>query len=162
MKSDIASTNETFEFLSKSSDFLNVVLNNINSCVLLLNDKMELQAFNNSIKTIFSRNKNEDLQFRRCGEAIGCAYHIEEAKDCGDTSHCCNCELRVAALQSYVNDEVIYHDRIIKPFLTFDNKRVDKQLQFSTRLFIFRDEKYIIMLIDDITHFVNLENKIAS
>lgn len=162
MKSGIASTNESFEFLSNSSEFLNIILNNINSSVLLLNDKMELQAFNDSLKTIFSRNKNENLIYRRCGEAIGCAYQIEEGKNCGDTSRCCNCELRVAALQSYVNNEVIYHDRITKPFLTHDNIRVDKRLQFSTRLFIFRDEKYIVMLINDITHFVNSEAKIAS
>ncbi|NPD45640.1 MULTISPECIES: hypothetical protein [unclassified Lentimicrobium] len=162
MKSEIASTNETFQFLSGSSEFLNIILNNINSCVLLLNDKMELQAFNDSLKTIFSRNKNEDLRYKRCGEAIGCAFHIEEGKDCGETTQCCNCELRVAALQSYVNDEVIYNDRITKPFLTFDNERVEKQLQFSTRLFLFRDEKYIIMLVEDITDLIHPDNKIAS
>ena len=151
MKSEIASTNETFQFLSGSSEFLNIILNNINSCVLILNKQMELQAFNNSLTTIFSNKRDEDLQYMRCGEAIGCAYQIEEQKNCGETSNCYKCELKVSALTSYVHNEPIYKNNIVKPFFTYDNKKVDKTLQFSTRLFDFQKEKYIIMIIEDVT-----------
>jgi len=118
---------------------------------LLLDKEVRLRAFNDSLKTIFSNKKDENLIYMRCGEAIGCAYQMEEQKDCGETTRCCDCDLRISALTSYMNNEVIYKNHITKPFFTYDNQKVDKHLQFSTRLFHFNDEKYIIMIIEDIT-----------
>jgi nitrogen fixation/metabolism regulation signal transduction histidine kinase len=154
MNSDLSLTNVSFGFLRNSSDFLNIILNNINSCVLLLDKQIRLRAFNDALKTIFSNKKDEDLQYMRCGEAIGCAYQIEEQKDCGKTSKCCDCELRIAAISSYMDNEIIYKDHITRPFFNYSKKKVDKHLQFSTRLFPFENEKYIIMIIEDITKFI--------
>lgn len=158
MKQDQSLTNESFSFLSQSSEFLNLILNNINSCVLLLDKDVKLRAFNDAMRTIFSNRKDEDLLFVPCGEAIGCAYQIEEQRQCGETSRCNSCELRIAALTSYMDDVPIYKDHIVKPFFTHDNKKVDKHLQFSTRLFHFQKEKYIIMIIEDISNY--FENKL--
>jgi len=155
MRSNMSSTNVSFGFLKGESDFLNILLDNISSCILLLNNRMELQAFNEVLKTIFSNKANEDLLYKRCGEAIGCAYQIEEGKDCGQTSHCCNCDLRLAALNSYSENVVVYKDHIVRPFLDIHNQQVDKHLQFSTRLFKFQKDKYVIMIIEDISKFYN-------
>ncbi len=46
---------------------------------------MELVSFNNAFLTMFPKNKDKDLIYIRCGEAIGCAYQAEEQKDCGRT-----------------------------------------------------------------------------
>ncbi len=150
---DMALTNESFSFLSHSSDFLNIIFNNINSCILLLDKDVRLRAYNEPLKTIFSNRKHEDLLYVRCGEAIGCAYQIEEKKECGKTSNCCDCELRIAALTSYMNNTAVYKDHIVKPFFTHDNNKVDKHLQFSTRIFHFQHEKYIILIIEDISRW---------
>lgn len=154
MRTDLTHTNESFSFLQGSGEFLNIILNNITSCILLLDKEVKLRAFNDALRTIFSNKKNEDLLYVRCGEAIGCAYQIEEQKDCGETSMCCGCELRISALTSYMNNEVIYKDHIIRPFFDHNKKKVNKHLQFSTRLFMFDNEKYIIMIIEDITNLV--------
>jgi hypothetical protein len=136
MKNDLCFTNVSFNFLSGSSEFVNLIMNNISSCILLLDKDVRLTAY------------------KKCGEAIGCAYQIEEQKSCGDTSQCNNCELRVAALASYLNDESIFKDHIVKPFFDYNNKKVDKHIQFSTRVFNFNGDKYVIMIIDDISRFV--------
>jgi hypothetical protein len=151
MQQQVSFTNESFSFLSNSSDFLNIILNNINSCILMLDKDVRLRAFNEPLRTIFSNKKNEDLLYVKCGEAIGCAYQIEEQRECGKTSECCSCELRISALTSYMNNEVIFKDHIVKPFFTHDNQKVDKHLQFSTRLFHYNHEKYIIMIVEDIS-----------
>lgn len=158
-KKDFSITNESFSFLHGSSEFLNLILNNINSCVLLLDKDVRLKAFNDSLKTIFSNHKDEDLLYWKCGEAIGCAYQIEEQKNCGETSRCLTCQLRIAALNSYLKNEVIYKQEITKPFFDHNNNKVDKHLQFSTRLFNFSGEKYIIMIIEDITELAELRLK---
>ncbi len=150
-----ANTNVSFDFLKNSSEFLDLVLNNINSCVLLLDKEMRLVAFNDAIRTIFPKNNDEDIRLQRCGEAIGCAHQLEEAKECGKTSQCHNCDLRLAALNSYMKNEVVYKKQITKPFFNYEGQKVDKHLQFSTRLFKYEDERYIIMLVEDITELVN-------
>jgi len=155
MLSDKTLTNTSFNYLSSSCEFLNLVLNSISSCVLLLNHRMELQAYNDALKTIFSNRENEDLLYIKCGEAIGCAYAIEEAKECGKTSRCESCDLRVAALETYATRKNIYKDHIFRPFFDRNQHKVDKHLQFSTRFFKFEDENYIILIIEDISkHFI--------
>ena len=121
---------------------------------------MRLHAFNPALKTIFSNKQNEYLLYRKCGEAIGCAYQIDEAAECGKTSKCNTCDLRLAALISFVENKTVYKEKITKPFYTIDNKLVDKHLQFSTRLFIHNREKYIFMMVEDISPLVELKLKL--
>lgn len=162
MSAEVAITNESFNFLKGSADFLNIVLNNISSCILILDKNIRLRAFNDVLKTVFSNKKDENLLYVRCGEAIGCAYQIEENKNCGDTSRCKECELRIAALTSYTEDKAIFKDHIVRPFFDNNGEKVEKHLQFSTRLFNYQDEKYIIMIVDDITKFVDNSKPLAS
>ncbi len=162
MASDKSLTNTSFDILRGSSKFLNTILDNITSCILLLNDKMELQAYNDALKTIFSNKKDEHLLYQRCGEAIGCAYQVEEAKECGKTSHCKYCDLRVSALKSYAENKPVYNKHFSSHFFNTENQKVLKHLQFSTRLFLHDDEKYIIMIIEDITKFISQQEKISA
>jgi len=152
MRRTIAATNVTFNFLKGSSEFLNLVLDNINSCVLLLNNKMELVAFNDAINTLFPKTKKSDIRFVRCGEAIGCAFQIEEQKDCGNTSRCKDCELRVSAISSYVENTVTHFKQIERPFYNDKNEKINIKLQYSTRLFKFEGEKYVMMVIESLEH----------
>jgi nitrogen fixation/metabolism regulation signal transduction histidine kinase len=158
MASNTASTNVSFDFLKESSEFLNIILDNISVCVLLLDKDLKLQAFNNSVKTIFSARKDDELLYRKCGEAIGCAYQVEEETDCGSTSRCCSCELKVSVLKSYLEGQAIYKTGIVKPFYTYAGVKEDKHLQFSTRLFIFKKERYVILMVEDINHLIMAKN----
>lgn len=151
MDNNLTMANHHFDFLRQSNEFLCTILDSINSCVLILDKDVKLRAYNDSLKTIFSNKKNEDLLYVKCGEAIGCAYQVEEQVECGKSSKCNTCELRRAALTSYVDNKMIYKEHVVRPFITFDNKKVDKHLQFSTRIFHFEEEKYIIMIIEDIS-----------
>lgn len=160
MKREMSINNVSFNFLKGSSEFLNLLLENLTSCVVLLNEKIELQAYNDALKTIFSNKKDEYILYQRCGEVINCAYAIDEQKDCGTTSQCTNCELRISAMQSYLNNVNIYKQRVCRPYYTTEGKKVIKDLQFSTRLFHFDKEKYVLMLIEDISPLVELEKKV--
>ena len=161
MKDQISMTNVSFDYLRNSPNFLNLVLNNISSCVLLLNRNMELHAFNDALKTIFSARKDENLLYVRCGEAIGCAYNVDEMKNCGETSRCASCQLRESALISYSEDKAVYKRKISREFYMHDGKKVMKHLQFSTRCFRFEKDKYIILIIDDITELVNTKTMLT-
>jgi hypothetical protein len=154
MNSNISMTNVSFDYLSKSADFLNLIIHNISSCVLLLNKEMMLWAYNEPLKTIFSNKPDEDILYHKCGDVLGCAFSIEEEKECGTTSRCSTCSLRISALNTYTTGTDIYKEKISREFYTNDLKKELKQLQFSTRVFNFENDRYIILIIDDVTNLV--------
>jgi len=154
---NLSSTNLSFDFLRNSKDFLNIILNNLSCAVLLLNKDMELHAFNDPLKNMFINKPNEHLLYKRCGEAIGCAFAIKEMKRCGETNHCRNCELRTKALEAYIKKQPVYRKKISREFYKTDSKRDLKHLQFSVLPFHFDKEYYIVVLVEDITEVINLK-----
>ncbi len=153
----IASSNITFAFLHNSPDFMNIILNNISCSVLLLNKDMELQAFNDPLKTMFINTSDENLLYLRCGEAIGCAHSVDEMKNCGSTSRCKFCELRVNAMLSYIEHKPIYRQKMTREFYKKEGIKELKHLQFSVLPFTFEEEYNIIVLVEDITNLVDIE-----
>jgi len=153
--SDISSENTRFKSLQHNPEFLDGLLSNISSCVLILNKELKLTCFNDAIKTIFSNKPDEDLLYRRCGEAIGCAASVDEMKDCGTTSKCCHCALRKAGLMTYATGKAVYKKRISKEFYRHSGNKELKHLQFSTRLVPVEDEKYVMVVVEDVTPLLN-------
>jgi sigma-B regulation protein RsbU (phosphoserine phosphatase) len=151
MENEFASSNETFLQLSNTPEFLNSLINDICSCILLLNDKMELRAFNDPMKNIFINNKEEHLQYERCGEALGCAYTVEEKKRCGETSKCKFCELRKNALLSYYSNEPVNNKIISREFYTTNSEKELRHLRYSIRTFKNDSNHYIMLIVNDIT-----------
>lgn len=150
----ISSENTSFNFLHGSADFMNIILENMTSCVLLLDRNMELQAFNNCMKTIFSNKPNEDLLYKKCGNAIGCAYPVEEEKDCGETTKCKDCQLRKDAIHAYSQKSALYNKRIDREFYTKKSRKEMKHLRYSVRHFLFRKDNYIMVIVQDLTELI--------
>jgi hypothetical protein len=150
---ETSNNNSSFDYLSHSGEFLNFVLEHINSCVILLNAAMELQAFNNALKTIFSNKPDEHILYKKCGNVIGCAFAVEEEAECGSTSQCQFCLLRQKAIISYANNECFYKEKFSREFYKTNTEKVMKHLQFSTRSFQFEKDKYTVMIIEDISKF---------
>jgi len=154
MENDTSINNVIFRYLSGSSDFLNLIINNITSCVLLLNNEMMLKAYNDPLKTIFSNKNHEDIIYHKCGNVIGCAYAVDEEAECGTTGHCASCILRETALLSYTSGKPIFKKKLSRYFYTSETSKELKHLQFSVRTFNFKLERYILLIIDDITSLV--------
>lgn len=159
MASKFTSASTYFEELAKSSDFLNFLLNNISTAVLILNQDLELQAFNDPLKTIFSGKKDEHLLYVRCGEALGCAYQVEEQTLCGESSHCKSCRLRIDSIEAYASKEPIFKKRLIRDFYKLDGTKEIRQLIYSIKPVYFDNYYYLLVLIDDATHFLNKQDE---
>lgn len=157
----VTSENTTFEYLRRSPDFLRAVLENISSCVLLLDADMRVRAFNDALRTIFSNRPNEHLLYRRCGEALGCAHHVDEGLPCGSTSRCGSCPLRRSAISTYTHNIPVYRRAFSRRFYTVDGEKQLKHLRFSTRAIPFDDGKYVFLTVDDITQLADQAQVIA-
>jgi len=151
MKDNLSQNNQSFGYLHNSSEFLNLIINEITSCVILLDREMNLHAFNEPFKALFSPEVNESMLYKKCGNVIGCSYAVEENKECGQTSECNTCSIRESALISYMNNTPIYKDLLSRDFYINGNKKIKKHLQFSTRLFYYKMDKYIVIILNDIT-----------
>jgi sigma-B regulation protein RsbU (phosphoserine phosphatase) len=154
MSEEYASSNISFGELLDTPGFMNQLLNNISSCLLLLNSKMELQAFNDPFKNLFSNKKDEELLYVRCGEALGCAYSVEEMKSCGETSKCKYCDLRIHAMWAYTHKQSVYKQKLEREFYTTKNEKKLKYLQYSIHPFYHNKEYYIVVIVDDLTPIV--------
>jgi sigma-B regulation protein RsbU (phosphoserine phosphatase) len=155
MASTIASTNHSFSFLKNSPEFLQILLEEISSCILLLNKELMLYAFNEPLRTIFSDKPDEVILFRKCGEVIGCAYAVEEQKECGFTTRCEFCELREMALKTCYTHESSGKRVLSREFYRTDDQKTLKHLRFSTRYFPYDGEGFVIVIIDDVTDIIN-------
>lgn len=155
MDEHLSQNNQSFGYLHNSAEFLDLIINEITSCIILLDREMKLFAFNDPLKTLFPTEGNNPSQYEKCGNVIGCAHAVEEQKECGKTSHCNSCILREAAFFSYLNEMPINKNKLSRNFYQKGNKKVMKHLQFSTRVFFYKLDKYVVLIIDDITELIN-------
>lgn len=146
MENKFTSAYTYFEDLAKSPDFLGFLLNNISYGVFLLNKNLELQSFNEPFRNMFSNKRNEHLQYVRCGEAIGCAYQVVEQVNCGDTSHCTVCTLRIDALEAYAKKKPIFNRTIVREFFKTDGSKENKTLTYTIKPIYFNDDYYLLVL----------------
>lgn len=135
---------------------MRTIIESLTSCVLLLDHEMNLKAFNRPLETIFGVQPPEGEILQKCGNVIGCAYAVESMKECGTTDHCKTCPLRVNALESYVRGTESYKQKLSRDFYTAKGDKILKHLQYSSVSFIYDDEKYILVIIDDITEQASL------
>lgn len=154
MEREETSTGATFKYLENSKDFLRIILDNTPVCVLLLNRYMELQAFNNAMRSIFSSGPAEHLLYKKCGEAIGCANTVDELKECGKTSQCHICELRESALMTYHEHRAVYKKILSRNFYRADGRKEHKTIQYSCIPFYFEGEYYVVVFVEDVTRLV--------
>jgi PAS domain-containing protein len=76
-----------FDDLRESNEFLNILLDNMNSAVLIADENLQIHHFNDNFLQLFKRSEDRVL-IKRFGGATGCIYSVEESKACGETSQC--------------------------------------------------------------------------
>ena len=138
-----------FEDLRESNEFLHLLLENMNSAVLLVDENLQIHHFNDGFLQLFAKSK-EDVFVQRFGKAMGCAYGVRENKPCGETSNCDNCVLRRSALKTLV--EKVPVDKMgMERVFYIDGIPTTKYLQLSTRHVTYQGRKMIVVMMYDVT-----------
>lgn len=73
--------------LKESSEFMNLLLDNINSAVLIADEKFRIHQFNKGFLNLFDR-ATDRLDDHSFGQVTGCVNAVQENKSCGETSKC--------------------------------------------------------------------------
>lgn len=138
-----------FSDLRESNEFLNLLLNNMNSAVLIADENLQINHFNDTFLTLFSKSR-ENIRVKRFGGASGCAFSVQENKACGETSHCEQCVIRRAAIQTMVEKVPVDKMRMERTFF-IDGKPTIKYLDISTRHISFQGRRMILIILYDVT-----------
>jgi len=135
--------------VKESNDLLNLLMENIGSAVLLADSDVKLQDFNNTLQKIFSRSER-DMLHQRCGNAIGCAFAVEEHALCGEASHCSECVLRNSILRALNEGVPSEKEKLHRRFYVGDTP-MEKHFQFTVRRLMHDGTPIIMVVIDDLT-----------
>lgn len=135
--------------LKESNELLNLVMDRMTAALFLTDEEVKLQEFNNSLKKLFCRAEDELIN-QLCGNALGCAFAVEEGNQCGETSHCPNCELRKAIEKALVEDVPTFKAKLRRNFY-INGKSIPKHFIFSAQRVSFNTKTMVLVVIDDIT-----------
>jgi signal transduction histidine kinase len=138
-----------FGDLRESNDFLNALIDNITSAIFLVDRDVKIRNFNDPFQALFQKDEDKILG-ERCGNVIGCAFTVDQSKDCGETKNCNECELRRSILRSFFEKVPTYREKIVRDFY-IQGEKISKYFQFSTKYIQWGQETMVLIIVDDIT-----------
>ncbi len=144
--------------LRESNEFLNLVLENINSAILIADENMRIHQFNQSFLGMFDQAADRVLE-SSFGQISGCVNAVTENKSCGFTSQCRFCVLRGSLLKTLLEDYPV-DGRIVERVFYIGNRPVVKNLEVSSRLIRFQGRPMILVIIYDITQIEEQRKKL--
>jgi len=135
--------------LKESNEFLNLLLDNINSAVLIADENLQIHQFNHSFLSLFDTAAECTLE-SAFGEASGCVNAVLENKPCGETSHCADCILRRSLIHNLIENAPVNKQSLNRVFY-INGQPERKHFQFSTRSINFQGRKMFLVIIYDVT-----------
>ncbi|MBI5591989.1 MAG: SpoIIE family protein phosphatase [Deltaproteobacteria bacterium] len=144
--------------LKESNEFLNLILENIDSAILIADENMRIHQFNKSFLSLFDRAADRVLE-SSFGLVSGCVNAVKENKPCGGTSMCQFCVLRKTLLQTLVEDYPVDRKSLERVFY-IKGKPVLKYLEVTSRLIRFQGQKMILVIIYDVSQIEEQKRKL--
>ena len=135
--------------LKESNDFLNILLDSINSAVFIVDRDRKIHSFNDAFKTLFD-SPEDQLLGHVFGDAIGCEYAISTGNACGNTPFCSNCVLKECTVRTFA-DHIPTYKRCLRREFRIGGDTIIKYFQFSTKHLRYNDQDMVVIVLDDIT-----------
>lgn len=150
-----------FDDLKDSNEFLNLLLKNINSAVLVVDKKFHIYQFNDFFLNLFD-NALDTVVEKSFGQITGCVNSVVENRPCGETSQCKNCIFRRSLLQTLIEKTPV--EKVpLKRIFYIKGEAKQKYLEFTTRRIDFEDKRLILVILYDVTDIeekkIELEEK---
>lgn len=134
--------------LRESKEFLNTILDSMESAVLLLDEEMRIHHANKRFQDLFHHSETSVIGVC-CGNALSCGHAVEENAECGRSSRCGSCGLRTAARQA-LRGEVPSRSRLVRRFY-LHGAPVRKHLDFCCRPMTYRGRNMALAVLHDVT-----------
>jgi len=144
--------------LKTQKEFLEILMDNLETKMFVFNEDMEIQELNKSSGKMISLDLN-DIYGKKCGDLLQCANAVEENKGCGETSKCHECHLR-----NSVYDSISKNSHTNKKILSREDyvcgKKEEKFFLYSSKKIAYNNKDMSLVLIDDITEIEKSRKKL--
>ncbi|WP_319201210.1 GGDEF domain-containing protein [uncultured Ilyobacter sp.] len=146
------------EKLRKQKEFLETLMDNLETKMFVFNEDMEVQELNKSSEKMIALDLN-DIYGKKCGDLLQCANAVEENKRCGETSKCHKCHLR-----NSVYDSIFKNSHTNKKILSREDYvcgiKEEKFFLYSSKKIAYGNQDMSLVLIDDITEIEKSRKKL--
>jgi len=146
--------------LKESRDFLNILINNINSAILISDDQFRIEGFNDTLKKMLQKD-NADIKNKLCGNLLGCSFAVEENKPCGETSNCHSCMLRLK-IKISLSLQLSTIRNVLKRDFYINGNKEEKYIEFTIKPLTYNDKIYSLVILDDITTLEKQKEKLRT
>lgn len=151
---------ETKDPLFDSPGFTEFLFNNLTSAIFLVDGAFRIQKINNTYKELFGTDEKQTIN-SLCGNALGCAYAIDQKVECGNTTECSNCILRNCLSNSFSDKESIQTAYVSRPFYINETMNL-KHFQLKIHHVEYQGKAMAIVAIHDITELEEQKKTILS
>ena len=111
--------------LKESNGFLNAIFDSINSAVFVVDEDVKVMKVNDSFEKLFE-SEDQNYKGKLCGNAIGCAYTVDENTSCGNTSYCSKCSLRASIVKALTDKSPTIKNNMSRE-IVLGSRRVEKE-----------------------------------
>ncbi|WP_320047768.1 GGDEF domain-containing protein [uncultured Ilyobacter sp.] len=146
------------EKLKKQKEFLETLMDNLETKMFVFNKDMEVQELNKSSEKMINLDLN-DIYGKKCGELLQCANAVEENKGCGKTTKCHKCHLRNSVYDSIFKDSST-RKKILSREDYVCGKKEEKFFLYSSKKISYDNKDMSLVLIDDITKIEKSRKKL--
>jgi len=136
--------------LLKSPDFAKFLFNGLNIAIFLIDRAFRVRMVNDAYRALFTQEEAKALG-ELCGNALGCAFAVEQGAPCGTTTECANCALRNSALESVAAIDAEPKTSYISRTFYIAGKPMRKHFRVKTKSILRDGDPITIVALDDIT-----------
>jgi signal transduction histidine kinase len=135
--------------LIESSEFLQVVLQNITSAVMVLDKNLRIYHINDVAGLLFGQS-TQDMVGKLFGNAVCCLVALKNGMECGKSPACKSCSIRNAILKVISGRRPVVKMKHAQDML-INGRHERKILQYSAKYIRFAGTVFVIIIMDDIT-----------
>jgi sigma-B regulation protein RsbU (phosphoserine phosphatase) len=135
--------------LKNSKQFLNTVLENMDTAVFLVDAQLNICQFNSGFLNLF-HPESDNVTGVGFGQVAGCANAVLENRACGNTSKCNACALR-QSLARVVSDCRPGQKQFLERTFYIHGRPVIKYLEFTCHPVEYGGRRMILVFIHDLT-----------
>jgi len=135
--------------IKESNNFLNILLNKINSAIILVDRELKIYHVNNVFGTLFNKERHRVIN-KVFGDALECISTEIDNNSCGSTKYCPECIMRDSILKSFKSKKETGKNLFIQEF-KINNYNIKKTFEFTSKFLKFNDNDLVLVVLNDIT-----------
>lgn len=145
------------EELKKSENFIEVLMDNLESNIMVVNQDIKVESANPFLKDMLHKDLKQ-IEGKKCGNALGCSHAIEEGKNCGETSFCNSCNLRKTII-STLADKSNHSGNVLSREFYMNGEKVKKYFLYSCKHVKFNSDDMALLIMNDVTELEESRRK---